>query len=227
MDYLTYPNNINKQSYTSGMDSFEYRNDFKTAITYPYPIYYSFNSRGFRGEEWPTDLSNVVWCIGDSFTSGVGVPFEHTWPSILQVNTGIPCINLGIDGAPNRLIANIAKQVIKDYAPKYMAIMWSFPHRRYEAPWNFIHFSNASLSEDLVDFRDCVNEVNNLLPNIYNTTIPRLSLPVIENLNVDIHDYPLLDVGRDNYHFDYLTAEVVVESIVKHFNIERKLNEKN
>lgn len=227
MDYLTYSHNINKQHYTSGIDSFKYSRDFKTTITYPYSISYSFNSRGFRGAEWPIDLSNVIWCIGDSFTSGVGVPIEHTWANILQVKTGISCINLGIDGAANRLIANIAKQVISNYAPKYIAIMWTFPQRRYEDPWKFVHFSNASLSEDLLDFRDCVNEVNNLLPNIYNTTIPRLDLPIIKNLNVDIHDYPLLDLGRDNYHFDYLTAEVVVESIVKHFNIERKLDEKN
>lgn len=223
MDYLNYYHNANKKGSSYGSDPDSSRKHFKIAATYPYPVYYDFNSRGFRGKEWPTDLSNVIWCIGDSFTTGVGVPFEHTWPSILQTKSNITCLNLGVDGAANCLIRNIAKQVISNYKPKYVAIMWTFPHRRYEDPGRWIHTTNASLSEDLLHFKNCFNEVNSLLPNIYNTRIPRLNLPIIKGLNNNIYDYKLLDVGRDNYHFDYLTAEVVVESILNHFNLDREI----
>ncbi len=79
----------------------------KEFLDYPYPISYSYNSHGFRDDEWPDDLSNVIWCIGDSFTTGVGVPFDHRWPNILQSKINKRCINLGIDGASNELIRNI------------------------------------------------------------------------------------------------------------------------
>lgn len=221
MDYLDYYFNSNKKSYTSGIDSPELKGWYSMATTYPYPVHYSFNSRGFRGKEWPKNLSNVLWCIGDSFTAGIGVPFEHTWPSILQHKSGIQCINLGINGAANRLIVNIAKQVITNYNPKYIAIMWSFPHRRYEDPWKLTHFTNRPLSEDLEHFKDCFNEVNSLFPSTYNTIIPELGLPIIEDLTNKLYKYPILDRGRDNYHFDYLTAEVIAESIIEHYNLER------
>ena len=225
MDYLNYHFNSNKKSYTSGTDS-PAIGWYRIATTYPYPVHYSFNSRGFRGKEWPKNLSNVIWCIGDSFTAGIGVPLEHTWPSILQAKTGIQCINLGINGAANNLIANIAKQVIAEYKPGYIAIMWSYLHRRYEDPWKFIHFEEDTCEKDNINyFIHHFNEVNNLSPNIYNTIVPRIDLPIVKTLN--IYEYDVLDVGRDNWHFDYLTAEVIAESIIKHYNLERKLNEKN
>ena len=54
---------------------------------YPYPIEYVYNSRGFRDAEWPEsvdELRNAIWCIGDSFTVGLGSPLAHTWPYLLQ-----------------------------------------------------------------------------------------------------------------------------------------------
>ena len=232
MDYLNYSFNAYKKSYTDGRDWPGTLKSDKylvggSAITYPYPVYYDYNSRGFRDKEWPKDLSNVIWCIGDSYTSGVGVPYEHTWSSILQYKSKIQSINLGIDGAANRLIMNIAKQVILTYNPKYLAIMWSFPHRRYKDPWIFTSHSNDSLFQDLVEFKNCFDEVNNLSTTIYNTIIPNLGLPTIEGLTNKLHIYPLLDLGRDGGHFDYLTAEVIAESIIKHFNFESIQHEKN
>ena len=223
MDYLNYTFNSNKQCKTSGIDSILHLDgkNLDSFIKYPYPISYKYNSRGFRGPEWPEDLTDVIWCIGDSFTSGIGVPFNHTWPSILQTKIKLPCINLGIDGAANGLILNIAKQVASEYNPKYMVIMWSFPWRRYYDPWQFIQFEvKENNTDNINNFKSCFNQINDLIPNIYNTIIPRLKLPVIKNLKANLYEYELLDVARDNFHFDHITAETIANSIVSHFNIE-------
>ena len=234
MDYLTYPFTIDKIYSTTGMDAIcttSYNAQSGSSpisfrwMTYPYPILYEYNSRGFRDKEWPSNLDDVVWCLGDSFTKGVGVPYEHTWPSILQTNSKKRCINLGIDGAANRLLLNIAKQIISEYNPKYMVIMWSYKHRRYEDPWKFIHYEeNICSSKDIEDFKDCFNTVNSLLPNIYNTTVPT-DISDLTQLNNTLHRYELLDFGRDGSHFDYLTAEPIVDSIIQHFNFRRYDNE--
>ena len=230
MDYLTYPFKMNTISSTTGMDNIynsanRPRVSIKDWVTYPYPISYSINSKGFRDSEWPDNLDDVVWCLGDSFTKGVGVPFEHTWPSILQTISKKRCINLGINGAANRLILNIAKQIISEHNPKYMIIMWSYKHRRYEDPWQFIHYEgDEHNSKSVEEFRYCFNTVNDLLPNIYNTTVPT-DISDLTQLNNILHKYELLDFGRDGFHFDYLTAESIVDSIMQHFNFRRYDNE--
>lgn len=230
MDYLNFSYRSYIKESESGMDNYYgYKQDHPTInsplpfIKYPYPVYYNFNSRGFRGPEWPEDLSDVIWCLGDSFTEGVGVPFEHTWPSILQTKTKKQCINLGINGSANRLILNIAKQVISEYNPKYIAIMWSHLSRRYEDPWTFIQVDPATNDyDDMKEFMNCYNEVNNLCSNIYNTIIPIIDTTKYKDLDALLYTHTMLDVARDSWHFDYLTAEPIVESIISHFNFTNK-----
>jgi hypothetical protein len=218
---------MNTISSTTGMDDISNPDkkplsSVKDWVNYPYPISYSINSRGFRDSEWPNNLDEVVWCLGDSFTKGVGVPFDHTWPSILQSQTKKRCINLGIDGAANRLILNIAIQIISEHNPKYMIIMWSYPNRRYKDPWNFEHYdSSATDNDDIKDFVNCFSSINTLLPNIYNTVVPLTYKLSVKNL----YKYKVLDLGRDGHHFDYLTAEPIVDSIMQHFNFKRYDNE--
>ena len=155
----------------------------------------------------------------------MGVPYEHTWPSILQTTSKKRCINLGINGAANRLILNIAKQIISEHNPKYMIIMWSYKHRRYEDPWQFIHYEgDEHNSKSVEEFRYCFNTVNDLLPNIYNTTVPT-DVSDLTQLNNILHKYESLDFGRDGFHFDYLTAESIVDSIMQHFNFRKYDNE--
>ena len=81
----------------SGMDSLEQcqiKNYFKS---YPYTFDYVYNSRGFRDVEWPNDidqLKTAIWCVGDSFTEGMGCPADHAWPYILKKRTSIKTINV-------------------------------------------------------------------------------------------------------------------------------------
>lgn len=70
----------------------------------PNDISYKFNSNGFRSDEFDIESSKRILFMGCSFTFGVGLPLEHTWPHILLTliknNTGynIPFWNLGAGG---------------------------------------------------------------------------------------------------------------------------------
>ena len=81
---------IDLYSNTTGMDSPELCLDKEHYSNYKKKVEYQYNSRGFRDHEWPEDLSDVIWCVGDSFTEGLGQPFGETWPCLLQEKTGIP-----------------------------------------------------------------------------------------------------------------------------------------
>jgi hypothetical protein len=123
----------NECSLYSGIDCYEHAVNKTHFLNYPYKISYNYNSRGFRDQEWPDcleDLQNSIWCIGDSFTAGVGIPIEHTWPYLLNKATNVRTINVSLDGASNNWIARHAQTILTEIKPKFMVIHWSFSHRR-------------------------------------------------------------------------------------------------
>jgi hypothetical protein len=175
------PSRIHQQWDYSGMDSIELCLDKKHFLSYPHKVHYSYNSRGFRDEEWPDsidELKNAVWCVGDSFTVGVGQPFGHTWPQVLSQRLGRRTINVSMDGASNEWIARKVQRIVEIVNPKNIAIMWSYTHRR--------ELDNAQLDDEqrrILSSRDSINNdyLNwaNLLANIkfYNTKIVQLTIP--------------------------------------------------
>jgi len=126
------PSRQNKIWTESGMDSLDKCVDKRHFINYPYPVIYHYNSRGFRDKEWPDsieELQNSVWCLGDSFTVGLGSPVTHTWSNILQTKINKRCINISMDGASNKWIARKAIDILKTVRPKLIVIQWSYINR--------------------------------------------------------------------------------------------------
>lgn len=138
----------------SGIDDPKKCLDKKHFQNYPYKFLYCFNSRGFRDSEWPAlsnELARSIWCVGDSFTVGLGSPREHTWVWQLQQKTNIRTINVSMDGASNAWIARKANKILTEICPNIMVIQWSYldrdeindPHLGDEK--RRLHFSPQSL----------------------------------------------------------------------------------
>jgi len=127
------PSRVNQRWEYSGLDSLDECLNRRHFKQYPFAIEYAYNSRGFRDQEWPTtltDLRSAVWCIGDSFTVGVGSPIEHTWPWLLQKATGLRTVNISMDGASNNWIAKKTVDVLQKIKPQRIVIHWSYVTRR-------------------------------------------------------------------------------------------------
>lgn len=101
-----------------------FNNDLTQYFNHPYKISYNFNSRGFRDTEWPVDLNNRIWCVGDSAALGAGVPVEYRYSSLLPNS-----INVSRILADNDWIYNNAVSILKETNPKLVVIQWSFYHR--------------------------------------------------------------------------------------------------
>ena len=168
----------------SGMDSIEVCFDKKHFKNYPYKVNYVYNSRGFRGAEWPTsidELRNAIWCIGDSFTVGLGSPLEHTWPYLLEQRTGRRCINVSLDGASNEWMARKTQSIIEEINPTDIVIMWSYTHRREKKDDSLsdedrrTHIETFNSLENAVNFKSCIgsllhsNITHIVIPNAYNS----------------------------------------------------------
>jgi len=233
---LIIPEKINNNLKYSGMDSPEYIDEFYFK-NYKKEINYQYNSRGFRDVEWPANLNDVIWCIGDSFTVGIGQPHEETWPFLLQKNIKKRCLNLGEDGCSNDTISLRIKEIYKLYQPKLIIVMWSYLHRRRINNKN-VHFdkSNFGITEDLENFKKNFTDVNTINCKIINLLIPNILVldPKVKNFELPtyilkkanfkdddikkINTIPQLDFSRDHHHFDIKTSEYIVNLLIKKIN---------
>lgn len=167
----------------SGLDSIEECQDKDHFNQYPYSITYNYNSRGFRDQEWPEsidDLKNSIWCIGDSFTVGLGSPLEHTWPWLLQKQTKRRVINISMDGASNNWISRRTACIQKEINPVNIVVMWSYLHRRESNNQSAsdeerrLFSINSTDNDDAVNFVDCIEQIKN--KNVIQLAIPEYSL---------------------------------------------------
>tara|TARA_R110000822_G_C15309055_1_gene492666 strand:+ start:336 stop:1181 length:846 start_codon:yes stop_codon:yes gene_type:complete len=207
----------------SGIDSIKRCLDKTHFKNYPHKVEYSYNSRGFRGAEWPDsveELTNAIWCIGDSFTVGVGSPLEHTWPYLLQQRTRRRCINVSMDGASNEWIARKTQEIIKQINPTDIVIMWSYPYRRENKNLLLsdedrrIDAVKVPFVEDFVNFKSCIDSVAQF--NVKHTAIPHFSADndlneLVEKYN-DVKDVTWPSVVT-NDDFSNLPLDIVTELI--------------
>ena len=95
-------------------------------------FFYTINSNNYRATEFnKQDNSNATICLGDSFTFGIGVRDEDTWPYKLNELLGTVNWNLGSGGSSNKDILYTLHQFISNgYIPKNVYVMWSWSHRK-------------------------------------------------------------------------------------------------
>lgn len=178
---LVLPSRANQRWQYSGIDSPESCINKEHFRKYPYQIDYSFNSRGFRDDKWPgslEELKDAIWCVGDSFTVGIGQPFKHIWPRVLAHKTNLRTINISMDGASNDWICRRALDIRKQVDPRLIVVMWSYTHRREYADLHLtdeqrrIYSSRASEDQDLSHWLNLVSRLRDCCNNIIESTIP-------------------------------------------------------
>ena len=209
---------------TSGMDTLELCLNQGYFKSYTKQISYRYNSKGFRDDEWPEDLSDVIWCVGDSFTAGLGQPFEETWPQLLQKHTGKRCLNLGEDGCSNDTMALRIQEIYQTHNPKSIIVMWSYLARRRVNGENVDHNKkDFGVDEDLANFLKNYKTVNSLPTNIINLLIPFAfeNMDMIKTKYPNLDCFAQLDYARDHHHFDVKTSKGVsrlIQQRIKKFD---------
>lgn len=189
------PSRINQIWNRSGIDSEEFCKDKKHFKNYPFDVEYKFNSRGFRDSEWSNslqELKNSNWCVGDSFTVGLGSPICHTWPCILQCVTKTNSINVSMDGASNDWIARKTIRIINEIGPKNLILQWSYFFRTEskddsldDEKRRLSNLDNYSIENQLQNFKRNLYlvENNKHQTNIIHTFIPNCFGGLIQNTN--------------------------------------------
>ena len=165
-------------------------------------IEYSFNSYGFRSEEFSTSPS--ILYLGCSFTVGIGLRVEHSWPYLVSTAMNLKCFNLGIGASSNDTALRLANYYINELKPKIVILLSPF-FLRYETMQRqkdgtilcIDHSINDKTTSDQIT---C--EENGRLNKIKN----KLAIQTIaENSNskffcYDTEAFPMIDRARDLQH---------------------------
>lgn len=224
---IVLPELVNHTCHTTGVDSYNHCFDKAHFESYPYNISYQYNDRGFRDCNWPNNLQDSIWCIGDSFTVGLGTPFDKTWTQVLKQITNIATINIAMDGASNQWIARKAIDILNEVSPKIMVLMWSYAHRResdnstitdLQRRMHYKEYDTAT--EDFLTFKRCVHSVikRNRKTKLIHLTVPKaldseLLSQVFKNVDNYLGEVTPIDLARDSWHFDYQTSQNIANQI--------------
>ena len=95
-------------------------------------LFYTVNKQYFRAEQFrKINKKPVLMSLGDSFTYGIGVRDDETWPYMLADKLGMTNWNMGTGGGSNTDMYLLFQQMItNDYIPDILCIMWTYKDRR-------------------------------------------------------------------------------------------------
>lgn len=102
----------------------------------PDVISYKFNSYGFREEEFDNSKAGIA--LGCSLTSGIGLPLDTVWPSVLSKKLNTKIWNLGVGGSS----ADTAFRLLDNWLPQLNAKFVIFcipPNGRFEVHYDDIY----------------------------------------------------------------------------------------
>jgi hypothetical protein len=96
----------------------------------PGGITYEFNSLGFRGQE-PDWSKPSLFTFGCSFTMGIGLKQEQTWPWLVGKALGLQVVNFAMGGKSSDWCFRMAQYWVRKNKPT-LALMLAPPHERLE-----------------------------------------------------------------------------------------------
>jgi len=229
----------------SGMDTPELCHDIKLFNRYSKEINYIYNNRGFRDGQWPKDLSDCIWCFGDSGALGLGQPHDETWPKLIQKHTEKRTINVSLIGSSNEWLAHRALEVLKEFNTATVVIQWTFLSRRLINNEN-VHLDHNKLKnlseeefiqDNFLNFKKCfeliesvntANIIHLFIPNILNNISDMDTFFNFCQNNVNgfmdcfaVRNNIQLDLARDGFHYGFLTSD---NYAVNASNFIKKLN---
>ena len=177
----------------------------------PNDITYSFNSNGFRCDNFNIESDKRILFLGCSHTNGIGLPLEHTWPYILlgyinkETDYNIPLWNLATGGVgldtQVRLYYHyglkLKPQLVFGYFPAYRRELY-YNDDRWLAPFNSSHpkinFDNIPYivdpriihyeTEKNMCFLDIMLKMNNTKMIHNNWTLYGEAEPIYDNFQI-------------------------------------------
>ena len=97
-------------------------------------MYYTVNKHCFRADDFESTKHSTktkIMCAGDSYTFGIGVKDEHTYPYLLAKHFDAVNWNIGAGGIGNDAMVLMISQFFREgYIPDVLVMNWGYLHRK-------------------------------------------------------------------------------------------------
>jgi len=207
---------IDYQSDAYGLDTYEKCLNKGFFLQYPHQISYNFNELGYRERAITDYQKNSIICIGDSFTVGLGLPVELTYPRQLEQLLQYPVLNFGLDGASNQWIKRKLGVILKYFTPPTIIVHYTFTHRReHDRPdWfdNERTLSDVGMSvhDDLNVWQDCYQFIDSLnIPTVHSCIPQWHQAGSVPSSVVTVKQ---VDFARDYFYYGEKTCQLLAEN---------------
>lgn len=191
-------------------------------------ITYCYNSHGFRSSEFKHGPCGIA--LGCSFTEGVGLPVDTTWPYLLSARLGIPVWNLGVGGASIDTVFRIFEYYVQMLSPKFVCVLMPPPmrfefhdnnngypiiqahslgnHQSFAKDWLSQHQNGeTSRKKNMLAIAKICDMLN--IPLAFNDSQKNLGATVTSRSEYDLaRDLQHSGVGYQKYHADYMQGQL-------------------
>jgi hypothetical protein len=173
---------------------------------------YKFNDYGYRAsfDYEPLLNSNKIVCIGCSFTEGVGLDEEETWPYLLSKQMGLPFLNLGKAGGSDGYVMWQIMNVFKNIQTTNIFVLSPPPGRFFElSDTNF----ESRQAWDVETATKSYSNFYDLNSFVLSALCDRYKLPHINSLQFGKgHRWTK---AKDNQHFGYDYQTIIAKEFYK------------
>jgi hypothetical protein len=184
-------------------------------------MFYDMNNLGFRCKNFNDDPGIVF--LGCSFTLGIGVEQNATFPEVVSKHFNVECWNLGMPGKGADIPTLYASLFMRQEITNIKAIVMTWPPLGRASIIDrdrILNFHDESDSKNLIRYF-CSSNTNNFIRNMhYNAVLQQiadeLNVPYISTSTQEIYNYGTLwDMGRDLSHFGRMTHRQIANNIIK------------
>lgn len=200
-------------------------------------ITYSYNNYGHRCLDIEKiDFDNYLLFLGDSYTEGIGLELETTYPFMTSKKLNMSYYNLGLGGTGiDFMYFNLANWISNYPKPKYISIYWSDQSRWIKKIKEYFDIKGPSFNSDEEEKNFLVSGTDsgyfetrfNLYFYAIKALLTNLKIPYSNMTFVPQYEknkeikgltpYSKTDYARD-LHFGIKTHELITEHLVGDFN---------
>jgi lysophospholipase L1-like esterase len=223
-DFLSIPYYANLQCDQIGIDSLEKCLNRKWYQSQK-SVDYHFNDLGYRCVPSSEFKGNEILAIGDSFTVGLGLNVDDTWPGKLQKILDYPVLNFSLNGASNDWIARKLDQLLTVFEPRAIVIHYTFSHRREldQPDWyddeRTLCLESTDPQEDLDNWYGNYKKIMSTASNIplLHSFLPNWHCTPVEigQYGIDPVKLTQYDSSRDGFHYGVDTSIMFAEDVAQ------------
>lgn len=210
---LKYIANDHKDVYKHNMKDPYWSEMLLSCGWYNKKIQYTFNSHGFRSDEFEKPETPSVIFLGCSYTLGVGLPIENSFTHLVSKELGLKNYNLGISGGGADSSFRIGSHWIPKLKPTMVIFANIFKDRcEYVKKYKVCEQKMGPFSANDVHIKYSHSHWNlNNLKNLYALKFicDREKIPLY-----NITEFERLDFARDLMHPGIISNEQVAEDIL-------------